>query len=109
MNNDIRVSHVYNMVDYMCFVMQTLIEQNQDQARQILIQNPLLTKALFQVIFCRLGFLFYIITFVLVIQIIRDFYRVFKFGVVKYRVDAVCDTSAMSDLTCDLWRIRNFA
>ncbi|PWA70876.1 hypothetical protein CTI12_AA280450 [Artemisia annua] len=26
----------------------TLIEQNQDQARQILIQNPLLTKALFQ-------------------------------------------------------------
>ncbi|KAC9774266.1 hypothetical protein R6Q59_007263 [Mikania micrantha] len=28
--------------------MKTLIEQNQDQARQILIQNPLLTKALFQ-------------------------------------------------------------
>ncbi|XP_076901642.1 cleavage stimulating factor 64-like [Bidens hawaiensis] len=28
--------------------MKTLIEQNQDQARQILIQNPPLTKALFQ-------------------------------------------------------------
>nr|XP_043631906.1 cleavage stimulating factor 64 [Erigeron canadensis]XP_043631908.1 cleavage stimulating factor 64 [Erigeron canadensis] len=28
--------------------MKALIEQNQDQARQILIQNPLLTKALFQ-------------------------------------------------------------
>ncbi|XP_022765956.1 cleavage stimulating factor 64-like [Durio zibethinus] len=28
--------------------MKTLIEQNQQQARQILIQNPLLTKALFQ-------------------------------------------------------------
>ncbi|XP_071702759.1 cleavage stimulating factor 64 [Rutidosis leptorrhynchoides] len=28
--------------------MKTLIEQNQDQARQILIQNPQLTKALFQ-------------------------------------------------------------
>ncbi|CAL5385795.1 unnamed protein product [Camellia sinensis] len=29
-------------------MMKTLIEQNQQQARQILIQNPLLTKALFQ-------------------------------------------------------------
>lgn len=29
--------------------LQTLIEQNQQQARQILIQNPALTKALFQV------------------------------------------------------------
>lgn len=29
--------------------MKTLIEQNQQQARQILIQNPALTKALFQV------------------------------------------------------------
>ncbi|GMJ13526.1 ENHANCED SILENCING PHENOTYPE 1 [Hibiscus trionum] len=28
--------------------MKTLIEQNQQQARQILVQNPLLTKALFQ-------------------------------------------------------------
>ncbi|MBA0712660.1 hypothetical protein Golax_011745 [Gossypium laxum] len=28
--------------------MKTLIEQNQQQAREILIQNPLLTKALFQ-------------------------------------------------------------
>ncbi|KAK9062774.1 hypothetical protein SSX86_019964 [Deinandra increscens subsp. villosa] len=28
--------------------MKTLIEQNQDQARKILIENPLLTKALFQ-------------------------------------------------------------
>ncbi|KAK9926291.1 hypothetical protein M0R45_023529 [Rubus argutus] len=28
--------------------MKTLIEQNQQQARQILIHNPLLTKALFQ-------------------------------------------------------------
>lgn len=29
--------------------MKSLIEQNEQQARQILIQNPLLTKALFQV------------------------------------------------------------
>ena len=29
--------------------MKSLIEQNQQQARQILIQNPMLTKALFQV------------------------------------------------------------
>ncbi|KAG4187331.1 hypothetical protein ERO13_A08G094762v2 [Gossypium hirsutum] len=28
--------------------MKTLIEQNQQQAKEILIQNPLLTKALFQ-------------------------------------------------------------
>ena len=40
----------YNRI---CFILllalQALIEQNQQQARQILIQNPLLTKALFQV------------------------------------------------------------
>ncbi|THG13629.1 hypothetical protein TEA_024065 [Camellia sinensis var. sinensis] len=35
------------LYDIMC-QMKTLIEQNQQQARQILIQNPLLTKALFQ-------------------------------------------------------------
>ncbi|KAG9448933.1 hypothetical protein H6P81_008898 [Aristolochia fimbriata] len=31
--------------------MKALIEQNQQQARQILVENPLLTKALFQVSF----------------------------------------------------------
>lgn len=35
------------LYDIMC-QMKTLIEQNQQQARQILIQNPVLTKALFQ-------------------------------------------------------------
>ncbi|PSR96549.1 Cleavage stimulation factor subunit like [Actinidia chinensis var. chinensis] len=35
------------LYDIMC-QMKTLIEQNQQQARSILIQNPLLTKALFQ-------------------------------------------------------------
>ncbi|KAJ6359110.1 hypothetical protein OIU76_000760 [Salix suchowensis] len=30
------------------FQMKTLIEQNKQQAKEILIQNPLLTKALFQ-------------------------------------------------------------
>ncbi|XP_058193732.1 cleavage stimulating factor 64 isoform X3 [Rhododendron vialii] len=35
------------LYDIMC-QMKMLIEQNQQQARQILIQNPLLTKALFQ-------------------------------------------------------------
>ncbi|KAL6973559.1 hypothetical protein U1Q18_027745 [Sarracenia purpurea var. burkii] len=35
------------LYDIMC-QMKALIEQNQQQARQILIQNPLLTKALFQ-------------------------------------------------------------
>jgi len=33
------------------FSTQNLIEQNQQQAKQILIQNPMLTKALFQVSF----------------------------------------------------------
>ncbi|KAJ4954434.1 hypothetical protein NE237_011217 [Protea cynaroides] len=35
------------LYDIMC-QMKTLIEQNQDQARQILVENPLLTRALFQ-------------------------------------------------------------
>lgn len=37
------------MITAVFIIMQTLIEQNQQQAKQILIQNPLLTKALFQV------------------------------------------------------------
>lgn len=37
------------MISVVFVIMQTLIEQNQQQAKQILIQNPLLTKALFQV------------------------------------------------------------
>lgn len=46
--------------------MQTLVEQNKQQARQILIQNPVLTKALFQVCFnfgvliCAMESLFFI-------------------------------------------------
>lgn len=40
-NNTLTISFV---------VPQNLIEQNQQQARQILIQNPILTKALFQVL-----------------------------------------------------------
>jgi hypothetical protein len=30
------------------FVVQTLVQQNQQQARQVLMANPQLTKALFQ-------------------------------------------------------------
>lgn len=40
---------VGGMISVVFIIMQTLIEQNQQQAKQILIQNPLLTKALFQV------------------------------------------------------------
>lgn len=40
--------------------MKSLIEQNEQQARQILIQNPLLTKALFQVSIFFFKFLNYV-------------------------------------------------
>jgi hypothetical protein len=43
---------IHNLIVSFRFVLffpQNLIEQNQQQARQILIQNPMLTKALFQV------------------------------------------------------------
>lgn len=37
--------------DWLNLMTQTLIDQNHEQAREILIRNPLLTKALFQVSF----------------------------------------------------------
>lgn len=45
--DDHQLSFYYFFLIYILF--QALIEQNQQQARQILIDNPLLTRSLFQV------------------------------------------------------------
>lgn len=47
-SSSMSLSH-YCSSDVLFCRLQTLIEQNEQQAREILIQNPVLTKALFQV------------------------------------------------------------
>ncbi|KAL6007484.1 hypothetical protein ACLOJK_032982 [Asimina triloba] len=59
--NEVLTSHIAGMsknqlYDVMSQMKVTLIEQNQQQAKQILVENPLLTKALFQYeLGCLLG------------------------------------------------------
>lgn len=66
--------------------MQALIEQNQQQARQILIQNPPLTKALFQVFYSSLQKLFLVLHFFAIFREISCLFVYLLSGISVIRV-----------------------